>query len=205
MKRGERVVISTFYEGFAIKHIIPKLSPDKLVILIDEPKDNEKKKKMENTLTSIKEFFKGAVEIETLKISSYDIPKIISQVIKKIDIESSKGNKILVHITEGRKTTSLAVLFAAYIKKEKIEGAYYITEEEHNLIKLPILNFELNHTKKNLLKLIERGVTDINKLTSQLKIKQSAIYQNINELSKEGYIEKENGIKLTDLGKIMAV
>ena len=44
---------------------------------------------------------------------------------------------------------------------------------------------------------------DIKKIEKKLKIKQSAIYQHIQELKNEGYLEKEKELKLTDSGKIM--
>ena len=202
----KRVVVSTFYEGSAIKHIIPKLSPEKLIILIDDLKSpEEKKEKMQNTLSSLKDFFKGAIKIETFKISSYDIPKIMMEVSKKIEDESREGNEILVHITEGRKPTSLAVLFSAYLKKELVKGAYYITEEDKELIKLPLLKFEISNTKKKLLELINNDIKDLSVLMKKLDIKQSAVYKNISELKEEGYLEKTEKIKITDLGRIMMI
>ncbi len=200
---GEMVVVSTFFEGHATKKIIPKLLTDRLVLLIDEPNDQNKKEKINQAVMSIKDFFKEALPVETLKISAYDIPKIIGIVLKKIDSESEQGNKITVHITEGRKTISLALLYAAYMRKDKIESIYYITEEDQTLISLPILSFELSETKKKMLKLIDKGVKDVDKMMSELDIKQSAIYQNINDLKKEGYIDKGYGLQVTDLGKIM--
>jgi len=203
-EKPKRVVISTFYEGFAIKHIIPRLSPEKIIVLIDDLKSSEEKKiKMDGTLKSLKDFFKGSIEIETLRISSYDIPKIMIEVSKKIEDEAKKGNKIMIHITEGRKITSLAVLFSAYLKKDFVEGAYYITEENKELIKLPLLKFDISKTKKRMLKLINDSVTDLEDIMKELKIKQSATYKNINELRSEGYLMKDDLLAITDLGRIM--
>ncbi len=202
-EEGKRVVISTIYEGFAINYIIPKLSPDKLILLIDEPKFTEKKEKMNEVIRTIKSFFKDSIVVETEKISSYDIPKIMSEVIKIIDKESKEGNEIVVHITEGRKTTSLAVLFAAYMRKENVKGAYYLTEEEHNIINLPLLNFDINGNKKIILKEIDKGNSNLNILMDKLKIKKSAMYRNIDELKNEGCLEDNKELKLTDLGRIM--
>jgi len=202
-EEGKRVVISTIYEGFAINYIIPKLSPDKLILLIDEPKFTEKKEKMNEVIRTIKSFFKDSIVVETEKISSYDIPKIMSEVIKIIDKESKEGNEIVVHITEGRKTTSLAVLFAAYMRKENVKGAYYLTEEEHNIINLPLLNFDINGNKKIILREIDKGNSNLNILMDKLKIKKSAMYRNIDELKNEGCLEDNKELKLTDLGRIM--
>ncbi len=202
-EEGKRVVISTIYEGYAIRHAIPKLSPDKLILLIDEPADEKKKEKMYEVIKSLKDFFKEAIEIETNKISSYDLPKIMGEVINIIDKENKEDNKIIIHITEGRKITSLALLFAAYTRKEKIEASYYITEEEHKLINLPMLNFEFNGKKKILLNEIFKNNTEPYKLMEKLEIGKSALYQNIQELKKEGYLEDSKELKLTELGKIM--
>jgi len=202
-EEGKRVVISTIYEGYAIRHAIPKLSPDKLILLIDKPADKKKNEEMYEVIKSLKDFFKEAIEIETNKISSYDLPKIMGEVINIIDKENKEDNKIIIHITEGRKITSLALLFAAYTRKEKIEASYYITEEEHKLINLPMLNFEFNGKKKILLNEIFKNNTEPYKLMEKLEIGKSALYQNIQELKKEGYLEDSKELKLTELGKIM--
>ena len=123
--------------------------------------------------------------------------------IKIIDEEFKEGNKIFVHTSEGRKPTSFALLFASYRRKNKVEGAYYITEENHELIKLPPLSFEVNETKKSFLKEIVKGNGELKELQNKLKIRQSAAYQNIDELKKEGYLEDSKELKLTDLGRIM--
>jgi len=202
-KECKRVVISTIYEGYAVKQAITKLSPDKLILLVDEPNDERKKEKINYTIKEIKQFFKESLEIQTKKISSYDIPKIMEEVIKIIDEEFKEGNKIFVHTSEGRKPTSFALLFASYRRKSKVEGAYYITEENHELIKLPPLSFEVNETKKSFLKEIVKGNGELKELQNKLKIRQSATYQNIDELKKEGYLEDSKELKLTDLGRIM--
>ena len=203
-KEGDkRVVISTIYEGYAVKQAITKLSPDKLILLVDEPNDERKKEKINSTIKEIKQFFKESLEVETKRISSYDIPKIMEEVIKIIDEEFKEGNKIFIHTSEGRKPASFALIFASYRRKDKVEGAYYITEEDHELIKLPPLSFEVNNTKKSFLKEIAKGNGELKELQNKLKIKQSASYQNIQELKKEGYISDGKELKLTDLGRIM--
>ncbi len=204
-KEGKRVIISTIYEGYAIRHAIPKLSPDKLILLIDEPTDERKKQKMYGVIKSLRNFFKDVIDIETVKISSYNLPKIMGEVIKIIDKEVKENNKVIAHITEGRKITSLALLFATYTRKEKIEGAYYITEEEHKLINLPLLDFQFNGTKKDLLNEISKNNVEPDKLMKKLKIGKSALYQNIFELKKEGYLENHKELKITEIGKIMTL
>lgn len=199
----KRTLISTFYEGEAIKVAISKFSIDKLIILIDEPKKEDKRIKMNERLQILKQFCKGAIEFKTEKISSYNIPKIMEETLSIIDNVSKIGNEILVNITEGRKPTSLAVLFASYLRKDKIKASYYITEEEHNLIKLPILNFQLNETKKKILNSIKKGKNNPTKIIDVIGLKRSVVYQYIQELKEEGYIINEGELNLTDLGRIV--
>ncbi|GAH06327.1 unnamed protein product, partial [marine sediment metagenome] len=122
-----------------------------------------------------------------------------------IDSESKQESEIIIHATEGRKTISLALLYAAYRRRNKIDGAYYITEEEHNLIKLPLLKFEINDSKKTFLKEIAKGNGKLEKLQEKADLKPSAAYQNIQELKEDGYIENNKELKLTDLGRVMVL
>ena len=199
----KRVVISTIYQGYAVRHAILKFAPDKLILLVDEPEDKKKKDKIRKVIQTIKDFFKDSLIVEQIKISTYNLPEIMGKAIKIIDEEHKKGSEIITHISEGRKIASLALLFATYTRKEKIKDAYYITEEDHSLIKLPLLNFEINDTKKSFLKEIAKGNGGLKELQDKLKIKQSASYQNIQELKAEGYLEKDRELKLTELGRIM--
>jgi CRISPR locus-related DNA-binding protein len=198
-----RTIVSTVYEGYAVKRALTKLAPDKLILLVDEPEDKSKRDRIQKTVKGIKDFFEHTLIIEEVKINSYDITSTMKDVIKVIEKEAGKGNKIFIHTTEGRKTMSLALLFAAYRKKAQIEGAYYITEEDHSLIRLPMLSFDINDTKKLFLKHIEKGISNLRELQEKTKLKQSATYQNVQELKDEGYITTDNGLQLTELGKIM--
>jgi len=194
-----RVVISTVYSGRSIKVAIKELSPNKLILIVDKPIDKTK----EETVKEIKKFYGEIIQIETLQTSLYNIPEIMEKVIKVIDEESKKENEILIHITEGRKTTSLALLFAGYARKEKIKGAYYVIEETNEILPLPLIKLELGESKKKLLQEINKGNGKIKKIEKKLKIKQSAVYQHIQELKKEGYLEDTKELKLTEMGRVM--
>lgn len=194
-----RVVISTVYSGRSIKVAIKELSPNKLILIVDKPIDKTK----EETIKELKKFYGEVLEIETLETSLYNIPEIMEKVIKLIDKETKQSSEILLHITEGRKTTSLALLFAGYTRKENIRGAYYVIEETNQILPLPLIRLELGNSKKKLLKEISNGNGNVKKIEKHLKIKQSAVYQHVQELKKEGYLEDSKELKLTDLGRIM--
>lgn len=198
-KEGQRIIISTVYSGKAVKMAINKLSPDKLILITDPSKDRRKTE----TIKLIRKIFDDILDIEVLETSLYDIPEIIDKITTQIDKEFKKENEILLHITEGRKTTSLALLFAGYMRKEKIKGAYYIIEETNTVLSLPLISFELGESKKKLLKEIFKGNEKIQKIEKKLGIKQSAIYQHLQELKQEGYLVNNKELKLTDFGRIM--
>lgn len=200
-----RVLISTIYEGNAVKVAISKLSPDKIILLVDEPKKSKGKRILRDSVTELKKFYSNLLEIEIIKIKAYEMEQIMQEVARTIDRESKKENEIIIHLTEGRKTGSLALLFAAYLKRDKVKAAYYITEEEHKLISLPIINLSLGESKKRILKEIDNGNGDIKELEHKLKIKQSATYQHLQELKKEGYLQHNGNkeVELTNLGRLM--
>ena len=199
-KEGKKVILSSVYSGRAIKVAISKLSPDKL-ILVRDGQDETKDKTIEN----LKEIFKGILKIEIVETNQYDMADIIKKANNKINKEFERGNEILTHITEGRKITSLALLFSSYMNKEKVSGAYYITQESNKILPLPLLELEIGKTKKEILQNIKKGNNIPKKIQEKLGIKQSATYQHINELKREGYIQGDKELNLTNLGEIVVV
>jgi len=89
------------------------------------------------------------------------------------------------------------------MNRDKIKGAYYITEENSQLLSLPLLSLGVGESKKKILEQIFKRNGEIKKIEKKLKIKQSAVYQHVQELKNEGYLEKGKELKLTDLGRIM--
>jgi CRISPR-associated protein Csa3 len=174
-------------------------------LLIDDSQKGFGSEKMKKALAELKKFYSNILEIQEGKIKAYDLPQIIEKSSELIRKEKEAGNEVIVHITEGRKITSLGLLFGAYLNKEKISGAYYITEEENKLVSLPLLSFHVGESKKQILKQIHSGNGVIKEMQDKLKIKQSATYQHVQELKHEGYIENDKELMLTDLGRIMVV
>ena len=202
MERKARVVISTVFSGKAIRVVIKNLKPDKLILIVDDPIHDTKKA----TIDGLKENFKGIFDIEIMKTPLYDIPEIMKHVTKKIDDEFEKENEIILHITEGRKITSLALLFAGYARKNKVSESYYVEEEGDKMLPLPVVvKFDISNNKKRFLQEIEKGITDTNRIMENLSIKQSAVYKYIKELKAEGYLQNTKDLKLTEVGRIVSV
>src|SRR3989344_1454473 len=148
-------LISTIYEGSATNAAIIKFSPDKVVIITSKPKD-EKKSTSRKSIANIKNKYK-TIQFEILDTSIYEIPKIVNDVCKAIDKEHKLGNEIILHISEGRKTQSFGVLFASFIKKDKIKGVYYLIQETNKALSLPLLDFKLSPTKTMILRELASG------------------------------------------------
>ena len=202
MEKKKRVVISTVFSGNAIRVVIKNLKPDKLILLVDDPIHETKKA----TIDKLKENFKGIFDIEIMKTPLYDIPEIMKNVTKKIDDEYEKGNEIILHITEGRKITSLALLFSGYARKNKVSESYYVEEEGDKMLPLPVIvKFDISENKKKFLQEIEKGIKDTDKIMKNLNIKPSAVYKYIKELKSEGYIKDSKDLELTDVGKIVSI
>jgi len=198
----KRVLITTIWSSDAIKIAINKISNiDELIYLVE---DNPPKEKIQ-AIEDLKKSFGDIIQIKELKTSLYDISKIIADSIKKIDCLSAEGNEIIIHISEGRKTLAFGLMFAAYLRKDKIKGIYYVIKERNELLPLPLLSFSINETKKLILKEIMKGNEDKEKIMKNLDLGRSIVYQYINELKSEGFITNETGLKITDLGKVMVI
>lgn len=196
---GKRVIVSTIYSGRAVKVAIKELSPDKMVFVIEEGKE----KTRDEAISELKKVFGQIIEIELLKVGNvYDIAKVAEKVTEKIDKEKDAGREVILHISEGRKTTSLALLFAGYARKGKVSGAYYITEETGKVLALPMIDMKPRESKKDIIREIDNGITSIEQIARRVKIKPSTVYQHIQELKDEGYLEHGKELKVTDLGRM---
>ena len=187
------ILLSTIYDDNSVIFSIKKFDIDKVILLVDKKPDN-----IQNTsIKSIRNIFNNLEE----KIDIYNITDIVKKVVDIIDSISEKDN-IFVNITSGRKTQSLAVVFATYQRSRKINKIIYITEEKKDTIVLPILSFDLTTSQLEILKNIDK-MDSINKLEKRLEIGRAMIYRNIKDLQNRGFVEKtKNGLKLTEAGKI---
>jgi len=197
-----RVMISTIHKVDAVKSAIKKISPEKIIFLVDYKaknlEDKNAKDKIKNFIKTLEEL--GIMEVKVYEVNSYDLTGIAQIVVNSIDVEHSKDNKIVLHITEGRKTLSYSVMYAAFTRKPKIEGIYYITEEEDNLLSLPILELKLINTKKIILKELKTGKEIVKDIAEKAGKTEAMIYAHINDLKKDGFLTKDN--KLTAMGEI---
>jgi CRISPR locus-related DNA-binding protein len=188
------VLISTIFKGSAVIQAIKLFEPKKVYFLVDDPIDDIRK----HSVNMIKDIF-PSIEFEQISAKIYDIVEIAQKTIEVIEKESL--NKIIVHISEGRKTMTLGVLFGAYVLREKVDSAYYIVEETNSPIRLPLIALKVSAKKHDLLKLISQGQKSTSELQNEMKITAATLYVHIKELRDDGLLSKNN--KLTEMGEIV--
>ena len=189
-----KVLISTIWKGSAVIQAIKLFSPNKVFFIADEPVEDIRN----NSINMIKELFPN-LEYKTVSTKIYNIVGIAKSVMDII--ESETGNEIIVHISEGRKTMSLGLLFGAYVKRELVSSAYYITEETNTPIQLPLVKLKLSKQKIRLLQKINEDISSMPELEKALNVKAPTIYVHMKELRDDGFLNKEN--KLTEIGRII--
>ncbi len=190
------VLITTIHKGDSINDAIRKFSPDKLMFIVPEPQEKTKTE----AINKIQKDFKN-LKFENIKTKTYDVTQIVKDVDKAIKKELKNNNKIKIHISESRKPQAFAAYFAGLLNKEKIEGVYYLEEEDGSILTMPLLSLKLSKTKTFILNELNKGNKDIPSIIKKVKKKKSIIYQHIKSLRADGYITED--LELTDSGKIV--
>ncbi len=191
------VLLSTIYDSSAVIFAIKKFDVDKVILLVDTKPDEEQSR----SVKSVREVFGNLVEIKDERIDVYNIADITKRVVDVIDSIPEK-DQIFINITAGRKPQSLGVVFAAYQRMTRIKKVVYITEENKDIVTLPMLSFDLTNSQLELLRNVEK-IDSVNKLEKKLNTQKAMIYRNIKDLKNRGFIEKvDGGLQLTDAGKI---
>lgn len=187
-----RVLITMLLECVINEIVIYKQNPNKVIFITIQ--DN-------NTSAAIKRFKEkfSNIVFEVVYVKEFDvvgITKKINQLIKR-----EKGNTLFINVTEGRKTMSLAGVFAASINKGLTEGAFYLRQDTHELMSIPLPEFSLfSETKIKILKELENSTKDVSEINKKVKVHRSLIYASLKELIIGGHIKKDRSI--TDSGRI---
>lgn len=190
------ILITTIYSVESIVLAITRFSIDRLFLLSSEEFDETQ----QNALKQIKDNYSKVLEIKEKKIPVYDIVKITEKCVELIDAIPNK-DKIFINITPARKTQAIGLLYAAYKRAKLIHKIIYISEEKNEIITLPVLEFSITESQQQILENLkpEQSITD---LANKVKQSKAMLYRNIKELKEKGLIEEENGLRLTDAGRI---
>ena len=196
---GQKVLIATMYSTEPIMASVTKFGPDRLILLVDKDAD----KNQQASLELIKKALGGFIDIKVIKIELYNIVSIAKKCVEIIDMQPS-GDTIYVNVTSGRKPQAIGLLFASYARHERVKKIMYIPEEKgKDFVYLPKLSFKLTESQKKILEALEGSSYDsISELAKAVEMSQAMLYRAIDELKDLDLISTEDGIVLTDAGKI---
>ena len=196
-----KVLIATLYSPDPVLTAANRLGPDRLILLIDLKPNKEQQKNYK----LIEESLGRVVDVKQVKTEVYDIVGVAEKCVEIIDMQP-KDDEIYVNITSGRKTKALGLLFASYARCNRVKKIAYNPEEDKNaVVWLPKMSFKLTESQKKVLSVIgekDYAKSSLTDLTGKIGISRAMLYRNIDELRDLGYISTENGLELTDAGKI---
>lgn len=191
-------LVTTFYAIEPVMLCIKEFSPDRITLIREE--DAPEKKLATEDL--VNKSFGNVINVSIKFTSLYDVIRVAGDVVEVIEEEHAKGQKIMINVSGGRKPQALGALFAAYARDEMIERIVYVTEEENQLIDLPKLNFALSATKRMVLEELKEGYDSIKSLAKRIGITRGMLYTHLKDLKELGYIDEQDGFKITTSGKL---
>ncbi|MBN1860399.1 MAG: CRISPR locus-related DNA-binding protein [Candidatus Thermoplasmatota archaeon] len=196
-----KVLIATLYTPDPVLLAANRLGPDRLILLLDETDQ----KTQEESYKLIQDSLGRVVDVKKVKTEAYDIVKVAEKCVELIDMQP-KDDDIFINITSGRKTKALGLLFAAYARSNKIQKIAYNPEEDKTaVVWLPKLCFKLTESQKKVLEALDNKTSSkysLTELSDKIGISRAMLYRNIDELRDMGYISTEDGLILTDAGRI---
>lgn len=196
----ETTLISTIYSLEPVMACITHFTPKKLILLREEDSP-DKKLEAERML---KETVGKVIEVEAHLTSIYDVVQIAQDTADVIEREAAQGRKIIINVSGGRKTQALGALFGCYSRHEEVERIVYVTEEDQDIIDLPILNFGISPTKRLILEELQEGEMSVKNLSVKVGISRGMTYNHIRELRDMGFIHHSR-LEITSAGKLAII
>lgn len=194
-----KVLIATLHSAEPVLLAATRLSAERLVLLLDEKPNSEQDKSLKTIQGSLGKI----MDVKVIKTPVYDIVAVAKKCVEVIDLVP-KDDTIYVNITSGRKTKAIGLLFAAYARHDKVKKiAYNPDEDRTSVVYLPKLSFNLTDSQKRILEYLEKDdYTSHAELAKKLGVSRAMFYKNIKDLQDMDLITIENGLHLTDAGRI---
>ncbi|MEM4137919.1 MAG: CRISPR-associated CARF protein Csa3 [Candidatus Anstonellaceae archaeon] len=199
----KKVLIATLYKYEPVMVSVTKLGPDKLILLIDETPDA----KLKDSLKTLKSALSSVIKIEEYFVKQYDVVDTAKKVVEVIDSQP-KDWEIYANVSAARKTKALGLLFGCYARIERIKKILYVKEEDNSILYLPKLSFYLSTSEKQTLvelSKLEGKEVSVKDLAKKLNLSTPMLYKIIDELKKRDFLVLDDGVKLTDAGKLAAL
>lgn len=180
---------------------ITQLSPDKLILIREEDAPD----KIKEAERMLQETVGKVLEIESKPTTSiYNVVTVARDTAEIIEEEYAHGRNIVVNISGGRKPQALGALFGCYARQDMVEKIVYITEEDKNIIDLPILNFGISRTKRTILEELHAGENNVKNLATKIGISRGMTYNHIRELRDMGLINSKT-LDITSAGELAII
>ena len=196
-----KVLIATLYSPDPVLLAANRLGPDRLILLLDKTD----KKTQEASYKLIQESLGRVIDVKQVTTEAYNIVKVAEKCVEIIDMQP-KDDEIYINVTSGRKTKAFGLLFAAYVRCNRVKKIAYNPEEDKtSVVWLPKLSFKLTESQKKVLEALNEksnSKISLTELADQIGISRAMLYRNIAELQDIGYISTKEGLTLTDAGKI---
>ncbi len=199
-KMGKKVLIATLYNPEPVLLAATRLSPERIILLVDKEPD----KQQEASIKLIQDSIGLVTDIKVIKTDVYDIVEVAKKAVEIIDMQPNEDH-IFVNITSGRKTKAIGLLFAAYARHERVSKIAYNPEEDKSaIVYLPRLSFHLTESQKKILGEIGKKKYDsITDLANKIDLSTAMLYRAIDELKDMDLVSVEkDGIELTGAGRI---
>ena len=194
-----KVLIATLYSSDPVVLATTRLSPERLILLIDKEPSLEQEK----SLKIIKDSLGKVIDVKVVKTHVYDIVEVAKKSVEVIDLQP-KDDLIYINITSGRKTKAIGLLFAAYARHDRVKKIAYNPEEDKTaVVYLPRLSFKLTESEKKILeRLDQKKYETIVDLSKDVDLSTAMLYRAIDELKDKDLVTTKDGVRLTDAGRI---
>jgi len=199
-KMGKKVLIATLYNPEPVLLAATRLSPERLILLIDKDSNKEQ----EASVKLIQESLGKVLDVKIVKTEVYNIVEVAKKAVEIIDMQPNEDH-IFVNITSGRKTKAIGLLFAAYARHERVSKiAYNPEEDKSSIIYLPRLSFHLTESQKKILEEIgKKKYESLTDLANKIDISTAMLYRAFDDLKDMDLVSVEkDGFELTDAGRI---
>lgn len=200
-----KVLLATVWKNEPIMKNIAEYDIEKLILVHEEEKlaDKGDWDQKSQEISEIEESpISDVIEIEKISTGLNELYRVAKDVYKEI---SDEKRAIIVNITGGRKMQAIGTLLAAS-KTKNVEEALYWPEEASKVnekIQVPLFNFLISEKEQKVIEKVSRH-NQAKKIVEDLEMSQSMVYSHLRELEKKGFLAKEDGWTLTDLGEFMA-
>lgn len=194
-------LISTIYSIEPVIVCATRFSPSRIILLSEEKAPEEKaraEKMITDTLGSV-------IKVEKRYTSLYDVVQVAKDVATIIEEESARRQRVIVNVSGGRKPQAFGALFGAYARKEMVDQVVYVTEEDQFMLEFPLLGFGISETKRSILEQLNAGETSVSNIAVKVGISKGMTYSHLRELKTMGYVNEEDGFKITSAGKIAII